>query len=140
MIAKGLLDKDLRDRIVKSQFRSYEYMPRLAKWLFDKIEVPSADYSLTEVPDVPHMVWWVDNFSDVKTTMLPEDIGHEVGKVIKTRVGEIPCYDIMRDVPIGQAAITIGSSGIGDKRFLEIIVLGERAGDRFNLKPGDVIF
>lgn len=140
MIAKGLLDENLRERIVKTQFRSYEYTPRLAKWVWDKIEVPSTEYSLSEVPDVPAMVWWVDNFSDVKTTMLPEDVGHEPGKVIQTKVGEIECFTRMKDVPVGTPAITIGSSGIGDKRFLEIIVLGGRGGDHFNLKPGDEIF
>lgn len=137
MIAKGKLDKNLRDRIVKSQFRSYDYMPRLAKWILDKEEIPAEKYSMKEIPDVPHMVWWVDNFSDVKTTILPEEIGHEKGKVIKTKIGELMCYEQMRDVPIGKSALTVGSSGIGDKRFLEIIILGERAGDYFKLKPGD---
>lgn len=140
MIKKGLLEENQRDDIVKSQFRSYEYTPRLAKWIKDGLEIPSTDYSMEKIPDVPAMVWWVDNFSDVKTTILPEEVDFQPGKVIKTKYGEFPCFSQMRDVPVGQKALTIGSSGIGKRRMLEIIILGERAGDTFNLESGSEIF
>src|SRR5258706_9528885 len=54
MIKKGKLDPSLRNRIAKSQFRSYDYMPRLAKWVIDGEEIPFEEYSFEKVVDVPH--------------------------------------------------------------------------------------
>src|SRR5260221_1721318 len=129
MIKKGKLDSSLRERIVKSQFRSYDYMPRLAKWIMDGEEIPSENYSFAKVEDVPHSVWWVDNFGNCKTTILPEEINHIPGKVIKTKVGDIMCYEQLKDVPNDESGLTIGSSGLGEKRFLEIVVQGNSASE-----------
>jgi hypothetical protein len=139
MIAQGKLDKELRERIVFSQFRSYEYIPRLAKWLIDGENIPHTAYNFDQVLDAPKAVWWVDNFGNCKTTMLPEEISHKSGVSIETKVGEILCYDSLRDVPNGEAGLVIGSSGLGDKRFLELIVQGESAAKRFKLAPGDIL-
>ncbi len=140
MIGQGLLEKKLRDLIVKSQFRSYDYMPRLAKWLFDGITVPSKDYSLSEVVDAPLAVWWVDNFGNCKTTIFPEEVGHKAGEKLKTKVGEILCYERLKDLPDGEAGLIIGSSGLNEKRFLELVVQGKSAAAKFGLKPGSALF
>lgn len=140
MIAKGLLDKELRDIIAKSQFRSYDYLPRLAKWVKDGIEVPHEEYSFDNIADASKTVWLVDNFGNCKTTVLPEEIGHEAGKMIQTKFGEIPCYTHLRDVPNDQPGITIGSAGLGSKRFLEIVVQGKSAAKQFNISSGSEIF
>lgn len=139
MIKEGHLDKELRDTIAKSQFRSYDYMPRLARWVMDGLEVPHEKYSISEVEDAPKAVWWVDNFGNCKTTLLPEDVGFEAGKTLKTKIGDIKCYIQLRDVPVREAAMTIGSSGIGKKRFLEIIVQGKSASDHFDVSVGSEI-
>lgn len=139
MIKKDHLDLSQRERIVTSQFRSYDYMPRLAKWIIDKREIPSEKYSLENVPDVPPTVWWVDNFGNCKTTILPEEIGHKPGEIITTKMGEIRCYTHLKDVPDGQAGLTIGSSGIADKRFLEFVVQGKSAQEKFNLSVGSIL-
>lgn len=139
MIKEGHLDPHLRDTIAKSQFRSYDYMPRLAKWIEDGLDVPHEKYSIDEVEDAPKAVWWVDNFGNCKTTLLPEDVGFEPGKIIKAKFGDIKCFTQLRDVPVGEAALTTGSSGLGNKRFLEVVVQGKSAAEHFNLTVGSEI-
>lgn len=140
MIERGYLEKHLRNLIVKSQFRSYDYMPRLAKWVMDGVEVPSEPYSFTQVATAPKAIWWVDNFGNCKTTILPEEVGHEPGKVLMTKVGEVKCFERLKDIPNDEVGLIIGSSGIGLKRFLELNIQGKSAAAKFNLKPGTELF
>lgn len=140
MIERGKLDKAFRDRIVHSQFRSYDYMPRLAKWIIEGEDIPHEIYTMENVPDAPKAVWWVDNFGNCKTTLLPKECGHQAGKLLHTKVGEIMCYAHLKDVPNGEAGLIIGSSGLDDKRFIELVVQGKSAADRFRLTPGDELF
>jgi hypothetical protein len=140
MIQKGELDKDLRELIIKTQFRSCDYMPRLAYWVKKGIDVPSETYSFTNVMEAPKAVWWVDNFGNCKTTILPEEVGHTPGKKLMTKVGEIMCYERLKDIPNDEAGLIIGSSGIGQKRFLELDVQGKSSAAKFNLKPGSQLF
>ncbi|HXS15095.1 MAG TPA: hypothetical protein VN711_03115 [Candidatus Saccharimonadales bacterium] len=139
MVSKGKIDAETARRIEKSQFRSFDYVPRLAKWLLDGVDVPTEVYPLENIEDVPQAVWWVDNFGNCKLSVVAEDIGHEQGKIIKTKVGDIECFDRMKDVPNDKPGLIVGSSGLGNKRFLELIVQGQPAGTVFNLKPGDRI-
>jgi hypothetical protein len=139
MIEMGKFSADYRELVVKTQFRSFDYMPRLAKWLWDGIEVPVEEYSLDEIPETPKAIWWVDNFGNCKTTMLPEEIGFEPGKKIQTSVGELTCYARLKDVPNDEPALIIGSSGLGHKRFLELVVQGKSAAARFNVESGHVL-
>lgn len=136
MIKEEHLDASLRDTIAKSQFRSFDYMPRLAKWLVDGLDIPHEVYPISEVEDAPPSIWWIDNFGNAKTTLLPEEVGHESGKLVKMSFGEIKCFTQLREVPVGEAGLTIGSSGLGEKRFLEIVVQGKRAVDEFSLNVG----
>lgn len=140
MSEKKHISKDLAESIAKTQFRSYDYMPRLAKWIMQEYEIPHEVYSLDNVSDIPQAVWLIDNFGNAKTTIFPEEIGFEQGKKIQTRFGELTCHVRMKDVAVGDSALIIGSSGIHDKRFVELIVLGGRAEEKFHLKPGDNIF
>ncbi len=112
-------------------------MPRLAKWLIDGEDIPYKDYPISNVIKVPKAVWYVDNFGNCKTTILPTDINHKDGRIIKTTVGDIICYDHLKDVPNGESGLIIGSSGLGDKRFIELVVQGVSAAAYFNLKSGD---
>ncbi len=134
MIQAGELDPALREKIVNSQFRSYDYMPRLAKWIIDGQDIPHEEYLFDQVEDVPFAVWWIDNFGNCKTTFLPSEINFKAGEKIVTKAGELVCYDRLKDVPDGEAGLIVGSSGLGDKRFLEIVVQGASAAEKFNLK------
>ncbi len=140
MFEQGHIDKQLSEQIATTQFRSYDYMPRLARWIMDGFEIPHEKYSFDNIANVPQAIWLIDNFGNAKTTILPEEIGFEAGKKIQTRFGELTCHTHMRDVAVGDSALIIGSSGIDDKKFVELIVLGGNAADTFNLKAGDLIF
>lgn len=139
MIAKGKLNNALRDRIAKSQFRSFDYMPRLARWVWEKETIPAEVYSFAEVADIEPCVWWIDNFGNCKTTILPEEIAFADGKKVKTKIGEITCYTHLKDVPNDAVGLTIGSSGLDNKRFVELVVQGKSVAEKFGLKPGDTI-
>lgn len=140
MIKIDKFPEDLQEPVINTQFRSFEYLPRLAKWIHEGIKVPCEEMPLQDIPDAPHAVWWVDNFGNCKTTMLPEEIGHEHGKKLQTRFGEVTCYNRLKDVPNGETALIIGSSGLGKKRFIEFVIQGKSASAAYDLKTGDTIF
>ena len=137
MVHEHLLSPKEEERIAHSQFRSFEFMPRLASYLLHENEPPSTVLHLDEFPDAPSAVWWVDNFGNVKTTLLPEDVGFESGKRVALSLGEFVCHESLKDVPDGEVALVIGSSGVGERRFLELMVQGGRAAERLNLAVGD---
>jgi len=136
MIKRKLLDPRLRGIIVKSQFRSFDYMPRLAKWLTDGVNVPHKEYSLDKIIDIPKSIWLVDGFGNCKTTILPHEVKHSPRKILKTKIGNLTCYDRLKDVPDLKAGLIIGSSGFGLKRFLEVVVQGKSAAEKFKLRAG----
>ena len=137
VIQQGKLEEGLRSVITNTQFRSYEFLPRVAKWHNDGVELPFEKHLLSDFHSSPLAIWFVDNFGNCKTTAWAEDISHEPGKKIKTRFGEITCYDRLKDVPDGEPGLTIGSSGYGDKRFVELVVQGKNAAAHFGIKVGD---
>jgi len=139
-VAQGKFESDAQRRTQLTQFRSYEYMPFLGKWLHNKESVPSKELSLDEIPEAPKTVWWVDNFGNTKTTLLKDEIGFESGKKIQTKVGEFTCYHRLKDVPNGEAGMTIGSSGYQNKRFIEITIQGKHAAKEFGLYSGMELF
>lgn len=140
MIEKGYLPEWKHDLIVKSQFRSYEFLPRVAQWLIQGLDVPTEEYALTNVEDAPKAISFIDNFGNTVTTMLPEDIGFEAGKKIQTRFGEITCYDRLKDVPNGETAFIIGSWGLEQKRWVAFVVQGKSAAKQYGVRVGDNIF
>lgn len=126
--------------IKNTQFRSFEFLPRVAKWIKDGIKLPVDEMPLEEVPDIEGQIWWTDNFGNCKTTILPEEIKFEHGKEITLeKVGKITCYSRLKDVPNGEKALIIGSSGIKDKRFLEIVLQGKSASKELGLSVGDIL-
>lgn len=140
MIEEGRIDEETARRIETSQFRSFDYVPRLAQWLLSGVDVPSEVYPLDNIAPTPQATWWVDNFGNCKTTLLAEDIGHTPGKKIQTTYGEVECFERMKDVPNDIPALIVGSSGFGEKRFLELIIQGQPAGKVYGIKPGDELF
>lgn len=129
-------------RIINTQFRSFEFLPRLAFWIAGKQwNVPHRTVPMSEFPALNGTLCWIDKVGgNYKTSSLPEEVGFKPRSTLHTRLGVFPCYATLKDVPDGEAAIVIGSSGYGEQRFLEIVVQGGRAADRFGLKTGDVIF
>lgn len=134
-----IVAKDLVEHISHTQFRSFEFLPRVAAWLAEGIEIPSEKYPLKNVPHVPKAIWWIDNFGNSKTTLLPEDIGFKAGKLVIIGDLKLKSYNRLKDVPEGKPALIIGSSGLDEKRFLEIVVQGKSAEKELNLKSGQEI-
>lgn len=139
MIERGKLPAHLRTPITNTQFRSYEFLPRVANWYMKGIEIPHQIHPLSDFLPAPKAVWYIDNFGNCKTTVWSNDIGHQAGKTIKTQWGEIMCYERLKDVPNGEPGIIVGSSGYREKRFLEIVVQGLSAAKHFGIKVGDSI-
>lgn len=139
--AKGsLLDEFDAEYIITTQFRSFEFMPRVAKWVFDKLDVPFEIMPISEVIDAPMCVSVIDNFGNLKTTVLPREIGFETGKSINLKgFGELTCYDRLKDLPNGETGIIIGSSGYKENRFIEIMTQGQSAKEKFGAKIGTLI-
>ena len=127
--------------IASSQFRSFDYLPRLAKIVYEKGEAPSAKMAVSEIPDCPKGVWWIDSFGNCKTTLLPEDVDFAEGAKREIALGEqtiaAVCYSQLRAVPDHTTALIRGSSGYGDKRFLELIVQGGSAAKAYDITLKD---
>lgn len=136
---RGVITQELVDHISHTQFRSFEFLPRVAGWLLDGLEIPAEKYALDNVEDAPRAVWWIDNFGNVKTTLLEADVNFSAGQVIKTSVGELKCFNRLKDVPDHEEALIIGSSGLGEKRFLEIVVQGISAENHFSITSGQEV-
>jgi len=140
MIDAGYLEEWQYLHITKSQFRSFEFLPRAAKWLSQGIDLPTEKYSLSEVTDAPHAIGYIDNFGNTVTTMLPEDIGFEPGKEVKTQFGTFKCYERLKDVPNGETALIIGSWGLEKRRWISFITQGKDTAQLYGVKVGDTLF
>lgn len=127
-------------RINQTQFRSYEFAPLAAWWLHQGRPVPVArTVALGTVGDVDNTAWAVDNFGNVKTTIVRSPhftAGHSLTLVSGEHVA---CYDQLTLVPAGQAAIVPGSSGYGDKRFLELVIQRGDAAAQYKVAAGQKI-
>lgn len=133
-----LIDKKLSDFIVKSQFRSFDFVPRVTRWLKDGFKVPSVAYLLSSESLLHPCVWCIDAFGNAKTTILSNEAKLLPKQKIKTNLGTFKYYNRLKDIPLGETAIYTGSSGIGNKRFLELATQGKKgsAAKILNLKVG----
>lgn len=139
LIEDGLLRDELKDHILNTQFRSYDFLPRAAAYVMKHHSAPGESHSISEVPGAPRAVWWIDNFGNCKTTLLPKEVDYKSIDALDTLWGTFKCYKRLKDVPDGEPGIVVGSSGIEKDRFLEIVVQGGSAADSFGIKSGDVV-
>ena len=141
---KNLINKNQIEYISRSQFRSFDFVPLVARWLTDNIVLPT---SLSAIPKqkLPHIIWCIDAFGNCKLTITNKDqkIPNHFNKkgIIRTNLGNFVFYERLKDVPKGKTAVYIGSSGIDNIRFLEIAAQGipGSAADKLNLNIGDKI-
>jgi S-adenosyl-l-methionine hydroxide adenosyltransferase len=132
--------KEKAEYIKKTQFRSFEFMPRVAYWKYQDLDIPEQEIKLDDIQELQNQIFWIDNFGNAKTSILPEDINFEVGKEYKIeKIGLVKAYDRLKDVPIGDPALIIGSSGIREYRFLEVVIQGQSAAKKYGLKVGDKV-
>jgi len=116
----GLLSEEQAKYIPTSQFRSFDFTPRLAYWLHLGLKVPAQKMDLSIIEDINHCIWYVDAFGNCKTTILSSEIGVEYNQKIKTNLGDFVYYQRLKDLPKGETAWYRGSSGIEGRRFVEI--------------------
>jgi hypothetical protein len=116
----GLLSREVADYVPLSQFRSFDFTPRLAYWLHQGNEFPHKTISIEEIETMPHCVWYVDAFGNCKTSLLQEDVGTTLGNRLRTNLGEFMFYPRLKDIPKGETAMYVGSSGIDARRMIEI--------------------
>lgn len=137
-VQAGMMSSAEGEDLLSTQFRSFNFSPRVAQYLtYHGQELPGQQYAMGEVADVPRAVWWVDNFGNLKTTITTDDANWEPGQTIELANEPYRMYDRLKDVPDGEVACIVGSSGLGTKRFLELVIQGERAADRLGLVVGD---
>jgi len=138
-----------QQKIITTQFRSLEFLPLLARQLSKVNNLPIN--GVVQPATVESAVWWVDNFGNSKTTILPEDIDFCPGETVCLFVKDeavsylarhyfVSCYKQLKDVPDNKVGIIIGSSGLGDKRFLEIVLQGGSAAQFFGIKSGVTLY
>jgi hypothetical protein len=128
LLELGVINKLQHNHLSHTQFRSFDFTPRIAGIDSEKNIDICDELSINEIPDAPKAVWWVDNFGNCKTTLLEEDLDKN---------NKIKFYARLKDVPNSEPAFIIGSSGLQEKRFVELVIQGESAAEKFNLKPGD---
>ena len=140
LIEKGALKYNLKDHITNSQFRSYEFLPRIGAFIFKHQNIESEKMDIANIADAPAAIWWIDNFGNCKTTIFAEELGLKNKDIIKTKAGKLTYYTRLKDVPNALSAIITGSSGLGEKRFLEIVIQGKSAEKKYRLHSGDIVF
>ncbi len=94
--------------------------------------------NIKDIPDAPPMIWWIDNFGNCKTTLLCDDI--KDGTLLSTKFNKLSRFARLKDVPDKTPALISGSSGLGEKRFLEIVVQGGSAEKELKISVGETIF
>ncbi len=129
-LAESGYDDDIIARAVNSQFRSYDFLPFVAKYIFEHKECAGKELAISDIQDAPPVSWCTDNFGNIKTTLFETDIQHQNQQIL-INTKEFSFYTQLKDVPNDELALIVGSSGLGDKRFLEIVKQGGRAEDEF---------
>ena len=136
-IKEGIILEDKKNSILNTQFRSYDFIPYLVYFLIKGNKLESEKLPIDKIKDIDKTIWWIDNFGNCKTTILEEEVKKK--KKISLNIGELPYFDRLKDVPDNEIAIITGSSGIGKKRFLEIVSQGQSAKKELNLSVNDKI-
>ncbi|PIW36496.1 MAG: hypothetical protein COW24_04775 [Candidatus Kerfeldbacteria bacterium CG15_BIG_FIL_POST_REV_8_21_14_020_45_12] len=134
------LTPEVQERIIHTQFRSFDYLPRLAAAIMMGKELEVTEM-FSGVPEMKPMICWVDSFGNMKTNVLPEEIGFEVGREVVFRVSghkqfRLPCYERLKDIPNDYVALTVGSSGMHQNRFVEIMQQGGSASESLGVGSG----
>ncbi|MCR4280598.1 MAG: hypothetical protein NUV82_04220 [Candidatus Komeilibacteria bacterium] len=136
-ISERLISPEVGEYIINTQFRSYDFLPRIAAYLLENRYIQSDKMKIEYIADAPNAIWWVDNFGNCKTTLFTDEIIQP--DHVNTKFGKISYFEWLKDVPDKTTALITGSSGIGDKRFLEIVVQGGSASKILNARSADEI-
>ncbi len=122
--------------ITHSQFRSLEFLPKVAFWLSQGYKLPTTDYSLDNVSDVKSTIWYIDSFGNCKTTIF-RDEWEELQPKLNSKLRNLPLIKRFADVPTGTLSWIQGSSGFESRRFLEIVLQRGSSYKELGLKVGE---
>jgi hypothetical protein len=141
-----ITDKEA-DRIKHSQFRSLEFIIPAARWLSDGLALPHTKYSLKNIPDLDPVVCFVDNFGNIKTSVIESEVPFKNNSKLNLTVirnkrslarkkYKIVCHRQLKDVKDSTLALTIGSSGYEPHQLLEIVIQGGSAAKKLKINSG----
>lgn len=140
VVEAGILKPEQAHKITNTQFRSLEFLPLVARLLRDGVEVPSVEQSLDHLPSVDNLAWLVDNFGNIKTTIPASSVSFAEGEEVVLANGATAVrHTRLADVPRGEIALTSGSSGYGDRRFLELAISKGNAAAELEMAIGSTV-
>lgn len=140
LVDDGFLTSQQAHKINNTQFRSLEFLPLAARLLTAGIKLPCSKAAIQPYTSAEGRVWFTDNFGNVKTTLLPGDIDFVEGQTVELYGGrKITCHQRLTDVPSDKLGLTIGSSGYGEYRWLEIAKQGGRVDELWCGKIGSKV-
>lgn len=131
----NLISKEHAEYIERTQFRSFDYLPFVAKCISTEKILSSTKLNINEISNISDSIWWVDNFGNCKTTLTIKDLNSD--QIINTKYGEFKFYSSLKDVPNNQIGVIEGSSGLSNNKFLELVIQGKSFSKKYNVKPGD---
>lgn len=137
MRAAGFIDTATAEYIPQTQFRSFDFTPRIAHFLFTGHTAPATPLRIAEIPDLPPAVWWIDSFGNCKTTLTQAD---STADTLETRFGTFPIFAQLKDLPDGEAGFVVGSSGLPNAKYLELNVQRGNAAQTLGITIGDNLF
>jgi len=138
-VSEKELDDKTKKRIADSQFRSFDFLPRAAFWLFSGRKLPCKKYDLSNIADKKNHIWFIDNFGNIKTTIFEDELkinNNEIKLKINGKARKFNFYKRLKDAPDKSIAVVLGSSGIGEKRFAEIVLRGGSAALKLKANAG----
>lgn len=136
LILKDCVSPSLKEHIINTQFRSYELTPRIAAYLHKYKELECiTPLAVNDIADVPQSVWLIDNFGNCKTTLCENDISLHASFAFQGK--NLSVFNRLKDVPNNTIALIIGSSGIGNNRFLELVYQGNSAANYFDISTSN---
>jgi hypothetical protein len=138
MLAAGFIDEVAAAHIPHTQFRSFDFTPRVAAFIFLGNEVPHTPMPIANIPDLPPAVWWIDNFGNCKTTLTERDVVNKTE--LETRWGTFPLHTQLKNVPDQETAFTVGSSGLPGNKFVEFVIQRASAAKQHGVAMGDQVF
>lgn len=139
MIARKYIPQSFMDEVSTTQFRSFNFVPRVAGYLHKYREIESEVITMDEIEDAPKTAWWIDVFGNIKLTAIEGELD-ELNKKTTVAGQEISFYEKLKDVPNDELGIVVGSSGFKNKRFYEIVIQGKSACEKLQIKTGDKLF
>lgn len=132
------IDDIAAEHIPQSQFRSFDFTPRVGVFLMQGNELPNEPYPIENIPTLPPAIWHIDNFGNCKTTLTPETIASN--EVLETRFGVYQYIPQLRNLPDNTSALIRGSSGLGKIRLLEFVTQRGNFAAIHTVRIGDDVF